>query len=563
MRRVLVVLTLLIAVLSAALLEGQARLGRIRARPTVSSERTLLSWTNDVTCEGMFKTSLLAGGASVTGFPTAMKVVGATRHYFIFDPDFTIYEENEPTLSACNTASIGDVNANTGVVSWGAFPTVFSSESYYPTYPDTTGGEFIALSYDADTGYLIAGWAEQYGSSDTPGKNSFAAATFGAGSLSLVGCWALNATDNMQWGAGMVGIPAWFVSAHANLASGTKRWAMIGGRVSGHINGSSQGPGLTAIAVPSGNACNSDVQLGSDVIMARHERNNNGPNCSTDIPRYIGCDTSALTPTTPYPAEMAFTGYSDQTYQTEWSPYGGHGWWTQSNNSGRHAWFDNGTKHALISPMRVAHGWANVAISASPAPTLVGATATFTLPSVDTHDGYNIGAGDVMWVQTCTPGSDGPGCVTANCNHTSVVTVTNVNTGTGLVTATVDSSDSGTGDHKPVVGGTAWFGVTYCYGAPRPSRYGFKLQVRNPMHLGEVAQSARAVYGVPYAEEIDLGATVTQLGCPNPACGTGVIASGTTPVAAFADNTNGKIVILFRYSTEGGYRGIGYVFDVN
>jgi hypothetical protein len=566
----------------------QIRLGRLKARTPVSSERTLLQWS-DLSLDGCFRTIGLGSGSRNPGFfPMDMLQVGASRKYYMMGSrtglaadDEQISEFDEPTVESCAQA-LADINAPATSVDMGEFPTTYASENLYAgqTNVFTTG-----LRYDDTTGRFYVMWGAAYpNGSGTLGFNSFAAATWNGSAFSLVGCWSLgSAWPQGVAQNGILHIPSWFTTAY--LSAGQRLAVGLGGGRSGQSpQEASHGFFARAITSPTGNDCTTDNHIDTGATLANHlwspsTNYSSGPTCSipdnaatTTIYEAdnLGCTTNApysLTGSTPQPARTSFASYSSIAAVNSWDPYGGEGFYGDEINAPGTAWFDNGTKHGLLSLINVPSGWMNTTVDASPAPTFSGTTYTFKpVSGLSVNNGHNVQIGSYMWVETCVRGVGA--CSTNNGNHVTIVRVTGVNTGTGVVTAEHYSPDGTGSGATPIVGGDVWFGSVYVHGIPVPSQSDyFRLQFRNPDHLAEVVLTARNAWNIPYAQDIAL-TDITQFGCPAASC-----ASAITPdtsrdaesaLNVFADNVNNKIILLFRYHEGGGtYRALGFRYSVN
>ncbi|TAK32966.1 MAG: hypothetical protein EPO40_01345 [Myxococcaceae bacterium] len=540
---------------------------RIRQRPPEGGDRVLLTASN-LSCDGVFKTPNINTGAYTPHHPVALRVNGASRKYYQIDgANSDIYEFNEPSLSACNTA-LASITQATVAQNWGAYPVVSNGGGLIPG--EVTGYTGVyGLHYDEQRGYLWIGWSNGY--VNIPPGNAFAAASFGASTLSRVGCYALNARTNtvgmpMQ-ASGVIKIPDWFLT-QVGISTSNNLGVGVGGIFASTTSLNSYGPSIEAIPMPSGNSCTAGVDnfLATGTVLARYPTNTTGPHCAQTSGHTIGC-TPVSAPTPPYHAQSSFTGYGYSLYEVDWDPYGGHGWWgSDSPTYGN--WYDDGVKTGVIYSMLMPSGGLSTTVSASPAPTYDAVPfypeTTFTVPATMTRDGNHIRVSDVIWVQTCTPGSTGgAGCVTTNNNHMSICSVTAVNTGTGSVTCGITGSDAGdlTGrsDYRAVVGGAVWHGVIYAHGTKFSSRSTLRLQIYNPQSFAAVVAGGNT-YDPVYAEEIDLTTFVTQYGCPS--CGTaGINPNAAFPAATLVDNTNRKIVLFFR--NPDGITAMGMVFSVN
>ncbi len=561
--------------------QGACDTATVRAFTTAAMGALSLLTTADLTCAGMFLAPNMGTSTGwTTTFPTALRVTGASRTYFTMSGDNGhIAQYDEPaSLSPCSTA-VGSIVQQSTFTDLGQYPTVHNANE---VTPQSQGGLAWGLNYDEARDYLWMNWSATY--TDLPNANSFAAATISGGSLHLVGCWGLNTrlgeaivTGTPMSATATIVIPEWFVDAH--LPAGHNIGLGMGGNIASVTSGNSYGPSVEAIGMPSGNACAAatNTLLSPGTLLTRFPGGNtNGPNCSFFQGRAVGCDTSALTPTTPSPAQLQFTGYSINQYVTDWDPYGGHGWWN-SFTGGVGNWYDDGQKTGLVYVIGTPAGWINTPVLASPAPTVSYPNITFSVASTSTHDGHHMQAGDIIWVTTCeigvTPngaGEDGiPGngddtlCEATNNNEKSFVVVDTVNTSTGAVTGHITVPDFGGGDHKPLATtGVVWAGVVYAHGAPVPSRATILMQIYDPADLASVADGDLPSYSPVAAEEIDFAATfVPQFGCPGcaiPGMATG--ASAPQPTSLQVDPENHKIVVFYRNAVVN--RSLGVVFDV-
>jgi hypothetical protein len=541
-----------------------------------------------MTCRRCFRTLELASGSYTAGFfPMEMRRVGADRQYYMMGDggtgDMHIWNFDEPDLLSCNTA-LGSLNAPAASTDMGLFPTTYASNSLYAGQANTFTTGF---RYDDTTGRFYQMWGVNYSGTSTLGFNSFAAATWNGSAFSLVGCWSLG--DAYPQGAaqnGLIDIPSWFtdtyLSAGQRLAIG-----LGGGRAGQHPNEASYGPFAHAIASPSGNACNTDNPINDSTELANHiwapsANYSSGPTCSIEDNQgtttiyesdNLRCTPAqgpySLTGSTPQPARTSFSEYSSIASSADWDPWMGEGFFGDSIYAANSDWFDNGTKHAYLSLMGAVSGSMHSTVAASPAPTFSGTTYTFApVAGVSANNGYNVQVGSMMWVQTCTPGVE-MGCSTNNGNHVTIVQVTNVNAGTGVITAEHYNPDGTGAGATPVVGGEVWLGSVYVHGIPMPSQLDYyRLQFRNPDHFGEVIGTTRKAWNIPYQEDIAL-TDIKQFGCPDPslcasAISPGVAQDAEAPLNIFADNVGDQIILIIRYkNSPTTFRALGVVYDVN
>ncbi len=551
-------LNVLVSLLSVALIVSpiadiQKRLG-VRIVPSAGS----LLQLSDLTCAGVFLSPQMQTGARTTKYPITYRYESGARHYFMYDGTGHIYEFPEPSLSPCNTAA-GSISV-ASLEGWGGDWGVFNVNAHDNFIPGQNSTFAAGLYYDPITAQLVLSWYPAY--ITVVFGNSFAAATLNVDhTMTLNGCWGTADYNTLYTGTGMLGIPSSFAS---HLPAG-QTWAAGFGGAIGYAVGSSYGPTLIAMEPPAGNACASDTDydVTTTTLLEAHESNGTGPNCTnpSGLP-LIGC-TPGTAPTNPKPAEMAFTGYSASMFDQDWDPYGGHGWWGWEAG-GSPGWYDDGVKQGVLVPMSNPSGWINTTILASPSPTGSGSGGTFSVADTDMHDGYDLNPGDLIWVQTCTPGVDA-GCLTANLQQFSISRVDSVNTGTGAIAYTVLNGDSGSGTHVPVSGGGIYAGCVYAHGSPTCSRQTWLIQTYNPAQYAEVIAMTRQPYAVRYVEEAAWTDPYTVYGAPS--TGAGVqpsIVGNRGVVATMPDPSAQQIMISINNATTGigVMRSAIYVYDV-
>jgi hypothetical protein len=418
------------------------------------------------------------------------------------------------------------------------------------------------LKWDEALGHLFTLWTGTYGNVPI-GTNAFAELALDSSShtLSTVGCWALDSTPMPEVGSGLLNIPPSFVDRY--LSPGQRFGIGFGGGLASVGAGNSLGPTLRAISPPAENACapQTNYTIPAGTTLARYSSNPAGPTCCSggDMSgAHLGC-TPSQAPTPPYPAYTSFTRYSVDKYSEDWDPYDGHGWFV-TDAAPAMDWYDDGVKSGLVVALQMPAGWVNATVNASPAPTSDGVNITFSIPSTSTHDGYQIEVGNLMWIQTCTPGVES-GCDTGNNDHLSFVVVDSVNAVTGAIEAHIVSYDFGNGAHTPVVGGAALLGTLYAHGAPIASRVTLRLQVYDPTQLGEVALGNRAPYDVRFHEEMDLTQWLSGFGSPNVNT---VNENGSPtyhgPIVTLADPTAHQIIIVLGNGNQTA--SAFYVIDV-
>ncbi len=570
-----------VALATVALLTiASADQGRLRGRASTvggggEPSGNLLT-TADLECEGLFLSPYVDGdgpgggehGRS-GGFPLAMRYVDDERVWYIYDAKGHIIEFPEPTLSPCETAFVditppsillgqdwGQFNVHTGIQSGG-------SSEYTPGLHAVYA---YGLKWDEENDYLILNWTNTYADTDL-GANSFAAATFDTmnDDLDIAGCWALTNTAQPIAGTGTLVIPSGFAGTYLS----GKRWAIgFGGGVASLSSGPSLGPTLTAIGVPSGNACAADTNtaVGAGTILSRYMTNTVGPTCVNAVSgEGLGC-TPSQAPTTPYMAHTSHNAYSVDQYSADWDPYDGHGWFV-SQAIPKIEWYKDASKEGVLSVFVMPEGWMKTTVEASPTPTYSAGSGTFSVASTSTHfGGRHLQVGNIIGVQTCTPGVDS-GCTTVNDQHISVARVTSVNTGTGAIGFTVTSGDSAGVDDLPVAGGSVYMGVFYAHGGTHVGRYTPRLQIYDPARLAEVAQGSRLAYNVTYAEEISLIDLLPDFGFGYPGGSTPGMSSevGGIPTALVADPTAHQIIACFQHARTLGTINSSacYVFNVD
>jgi hypothetical protein len=166
-----------------------------------------------------------------------------------------------------------------------------------------------------------------------------------------------------------------------------------------------------------------------------------------------------------------------------------------------------------------------------------------------------------MWARTCLVGVHA-GCITANMSDFSILQVTAVNTGTGVVDFTYVNPDTSTGaTHAPLVGELVLHGYVYPYGAPRASRYAHRLQIYNPMHFAPAALGANDA--PVYVEEVDLYSKGV-VGFGHASLSTGGVSIKRELIGVFADTVARQVIFCFRNAVyNGNFKQGCYVFDVS
>jgi len=513
-----------------------------------------------ITCVGTFRIAVPQG--SVADFSRGMTamtyryVPGDTRrHYYVLAGSGHVLESVEPTTLAACSASVnttpftqaaawgwGGPDGSATGSDWGAFPIASTSGCATGNYTDFLPGDCWAvkpggLKWDDANGLLVETWFPIYNGFDTWGKNGLGAATLNSTThtLALTGCWAANpATYQQITGGGLLIPPAsWVTANQARLPASAKGYWLLGlGGATGTVEITSNGPSLQLVPVPSGNACTNGTTTPfltpAGTVLARFAANALGPTCGGGL---LGCSTSANPPTHPFPAKLAYTGYSQTFSPYWWDPYGGHGWFWGSGTSWGMDWYDDGVVRGVVVPYRIVSGWATGTIAATPAPSYnaaTGAGSFSTTSAVDTHDGAVPHVDDVMWAQTCAPTV--PGCDAANARDWTWLTITGVSTptpGTTTYTYAVGGLDFSTGNHVPVPGMRWWFGPFYGHGAtggffPRAT---FRLQIIDPNEYTKVLNGTYATPDLPtYYADVDASALMPAFG--SPATGRGVAQNG-------------------------------------
>ena len=509
-----------------------------------SEQRSLLK-TADLSCAGVFLSPAVPQGGHTTVYPVAYRYENGARHYFIYGGDAHIYQFPEPTLAPCSTPlnAIPHASFESWGGDWGRLQ-VNANGHYTPGRNSTMAHR---LYYDAASSQLILSWYPAYAA--VTFNNSFAGVTLNSASrtMTLNGCWGIPAHNTVRTGSGVMAIPPSFVSQH--LPAG-RRWAVGFGGSLGYAVANSYGPFLTAINPPAANPCapDTDYDVTSSTLLESHLANGNGPNCST---RKVGC-TPSRAPSAPFAARQAFANYSVDMYVTTWDPYDGRGFFTWDTFFSMD-WYDDGAKHGIVVPLVTPSGWLNTTVSASPAPT----ANTFTIPTVDMHDGAALKAGDIIWVQTCTPGAVA-GCATLNNNHLAFARVTSA-TATGAITFSAMYTDGTGANHPPVEGGAVYAGCIYAHGTPTCTRYTWRMQIYDPSQYAEVIRGSRHPSEVTYAEDADFTKIISHFGVPmsNPG-----YVGGTQPIATMADPAAKQIMIAVANAKPGGGGQLIYVLNV-
>ena len=517
---------------------------------------TLMS-TSDITCAGVFLTPPVNTGTFSSWNPVAMRYENGNRHYFVYAGNGHVYEFPEPTLSPCNTplTSVNRARMESWGGDWGTFP-VSEATNYIPGQGATIA---FGLNYDDKAGELLLNWTGTYSNSGL--RNSFAAAKLDNAThkINVRGCWGTTGWNTLYTGTGTLMIPDSFVAA--NLPPGV-RWGVGFGGPIGQAAQISVGPTLIAMAPPPDNVCAPQTNnlVSGGLLMAQYPANANGPTCAF---LGMGC-TPTRAPGNPHPAEMAFKDYSMEIYTSAWDPWNGHGWFAFDTHYTMD-WYDDGVKHGVVVPMSVSEGWSNTTVLATPAPTLDTSTyypnGVMYVASTSTHDGLNMNPGDLLWVQTCTPGVDGPACVTVNGNHLAYMIIDAVNPATGQITFHLTSPDA-SGWHAPVPGGIVKLGCFYAHGMPTCSRYTYRLQIYDPAQYGEVLRGTRKPYDVKYTDEMDLSTFVQGFGSPR--MGKGVDNRHHMPNGVMMDPAAHQMMISFGNANSPLYQVSNaiYVFNV-
>lgn len=537
----------------------------------------------NITCAGVFKGPAVSSGNQATSTPVAYRREGTARHYFVQAGDGHIYEFPEPALSPCNTG-VGSITTAT-LEGWGGDwgPIVVNAGidgtcASPGCIPGWNATYIFGMAYDNTLGALVVGWVSTY--SSVPSHNNFATITPNDTTHTLVtrGCHQM-AGYNTQWvGSGMLNIPDAYVTAHLGA---TQRWAVLGGGQLGYAASASFGPVMLAVTPPAANPCASGVDypvLGTITALEQHPANSSGPNCvdsPTTAAYQIGC-TPVQTPTNPLPKLMAFTNYSTAVYNVGWDPYAGHGWYSYGTYFST-GWYDDGVKAGILNPIEAASGWINTTALSSPLPAGTYPNYSFRITSVAMHDGFNLNPGDLIWVQSCTPGVDS-NCLTANADHMSGAVIDTVNPATGDVTYHVSSvvGPDSSALCSPVItatcgrvipGGTVVAGGIYAHGTPDFTRGTYRLQITDPARITEVIGGTRSTWDVPYAEEIDLTTYVKALGAPSLGGGASTLPLGHKwPVSTMIDTANHQFMVAFNKVNDGAGgvdQVVIYVFNVS
>jgi hypothetical protein len=475
---------------------------------TQAGTQTLLT-TGGFTCVGAFISmngSIGTSIGSVNGFPMAYRYESGVRHWFLIDGTSTVYEGPEPMLSSCSTAwaSMNQMGLESWGGSWGTFPNA-----------NAAGEVWYGLNYDSTLGYLVGSKTGTYVNLPT-GLNTMVASTLNNSThvFTQFACWAVTNGAQPKTGSGWHRIPsAW---ATANLGNANAFVAGDGGYLASVTSGDSLGLHLSAFLASAftTNACatSTDYPIGAGQTLADYPSNPTGPNCYL---QQVGCNPSGV-PTNPIPANMAHIVESASVYPENWEPYPHASPTTNYYNpictSHVFNWYDDGPYYGALMPYVTCEGWLTQSIAASPAPTIVGSTITFSLPSTSTNDGNTLNAGDVIVVQTCTPNVD-PGCDNANGRQFSIATV-NSATSTA-VNATINEFDFGSGTHAPVIGGNVTAGCYYVHAAPRCTRYTLRFQIYDPADFIKVKNGQIATYALKYKEDVDASSWFPQTGCPS------------------------------------------------
>ncbi len=536
------------------------------SNPKIAHAAAALIQTSDLSCAGVFVTPYLSTGGKTGSYPVAMRYVNGYRHLYAMGGDAHIFEFTEPASSPCNS-SPANLPHPSIIKDWGEIP-VNNASGYLPGTAFVTA---TGLRWDESRGNLIENWSLNY-VGDTTGENAVAAATFGTDTLNTAGCWGISGQAQPYIGGNTVVIPNSFVNAHqAILPQGAHLAFGAGGSLAGLTSGASMGPVMIAVN-PTPNACAPSTNYPNQTskTLMRYNINNVGPTCSPGIsaidPAHDfteGC-TPTQAPTTPYPAKIAFTGYSIANYQPEWDPWAGHGWFT-AYDAAAFDWYDDGSKAGIVMAFEPTSGWINTTVSATPAPTIDTSgfypLVTFTIPSTNTHDGGNVQAGDKIWIQTCTFNVDCDSNYATNGRFLSTAKVLSVNTGTGLITANLLDTDFGSGNHKPVVGGRVLLGEIYVHGQPDFSRGTYRLQIYDPQQLAEVAAGTRQPWQVEYNQEMDLTQFISGFGCPT--CSSPGAAANQNPVSLIADPVAHQILVVIRNVPTGQYNVADAIYVLN
>jgi hypothetical protein len=568
MRKISLSLIVITVVISLYLFLSQKK--EIAINLSTSKAAASLLQTSDITCAGVFLTPGVQMGGKTSAYPVTMRYENGNRHYFMYDGTGHILEFPEPTLSPCNTV-LSQVN-RASLESWGGDWGTFDVNGGDNVIPGISFTTAMGLNYDSVSSRLLLSWVDTY-VGYLP-HNSFAAASLvdNSHSLSTSGCWGITNLNPKIAGSGILNIPSSFVSSY--LPSGA-RWGIgFGGAVASYT-GLSLGPTLIAIAPPSNNSCapNTDNFVSSGTVLAKYGQNNVGPNCSTNgnsptgPGSGLGC-TPTEAPTAPYAAKLGLSTYSKDMYAPDWDPWQGHGWFGFSTafNMG---WYDDGIKNGIVVPILAPEGWTTPTILGNPAPTfdtpsknIYYKTGTLYVSSTSTHDGNNINPGDMIWIQTCTPGVD-TGCEVLNGRQLSFAIVDSVSSSTGRISFHLMDSDYGSGNHLPVIGGKIYHGCLYAHGSPTCSRGVYRLQIYDPAQYAEVVSGARQPYDVTYDQEIDMTSLVPGFGCPS--CGSGV-KIGTEhhgPVSTMPDPLAHQIMIAFDDGNSPPYLSSNAIYVYN
>ena len=494
----------------------------------------------DLSCAGVFLSPYVNQGAH-TGdsgpYPTTYRYESGHRHYFTLDGHGIVWEYPEPaTLSSCSTA-LGSVT-RASLEGWGGnwgTPTVNAGDNFTPG----NGATWNALHSDATNGdNLFASWAANYVNVGNHNGAATLVLNDTAHTIAVSSCWGVTNIPMSRVGSGVINIPADFVAA--NLPSGYNYATGQGWYIASVTSGSSEGPTMYALPLPSSNACASNTDyFQTATTMSDYQNNTVGPNCAP--PSTLGC-TPSQAPTLPYAEQIAYTNYSKSTYANDWEPYGGHGW-AGFGTVGNYDWYEDLVKKGIVMAFLTSEGWANSTIVSS------SSTTAAVISSLITHEGYHANVGDYVWLQTCTPGTD-PGCSTVNGGDVSAVTLDTVNYSTGAITYTVVSSDPSSGNHFAVPGGFFNLGCTYYGGNPGCSRWELRMQVFDPATYAQVIAGSLQPSQPVASDDQEIDTTlIPQFGTPS--TGGGITYASVAGV--MADPTAQQIMVaISNNSTSSG-----------
>jgi hypothetical protein len=518
----------------------------------VSGPSGSLLTVSNFSCTGAFLTPGVGQQAAGGNYPLAMRYNGGNRQYFVMDGVTEhIISFTEPSLSSCATAFGSMTRATVDSVpssgDWGAFTFGAGNSAGGDAVPGFNAGGLVGSHFDG-SGNLVLGWSGNY--SAVGNHNSFASAALNNGShtLSMNGCWGLSGLTQPYVGASAITLPSAWVAT--NLPAGRTLGVMGGWPFATVGAGISEGPTLYAITPPSNNPCtaSTDTLVGSGTTLLQYSANpGGGPACTNDVVFYgMGCTPPITTISVPYPKQIAYTTVSRETYSSDWEPYpvgaSTHAW-VAFLTFGAFDWYDDGTKHGIVTVLATPEGWFQETVSSSTSAT------SFVLSGNGTHDGLNANVGDIMWAQTCTPGTD-PGCSGDQSHLETEFQISTINTSTHAITATIISQDQSSGNHFPVPGGPATFGCRYLFGTPTCSRWILRMQIDDPDDLALVAAGSKQPYAVVASNDQEIDQTLIT-GAGSPTAGTGAHFNNQQQPgisSVIADTTNHNLIVVLPYT---------------